>query len=178
MNLDLAQLQRNVNVHATRPEFLNQELHYVIAENADLFRFVGWEAQPHANEQKFFCFLQPTELSIPERGIVLKESYTLSTEPLFPVITDCKGFLQMIQTVQQEKVGKAIRQFSLETLENIKNELLDEFDTVETHVVASPQLKHHIFVVDNVEISVAPTMVYLRIKAPFAEHHYHTATEG
>jgi hypothetical protein len=177
MKPDINGLELTVNHYAARPDFLNLELHYVIAESEDIFRFAGWQEIPGKNEQKFYCFLQEKELYLPGEGIVLKESYALTTEPIYPVVKDCKDFLQIIKGVQQKKAGKAIRHFSMEDLETIKKDLEDEFDKVETHVVASPKLQHHIFVVDNVEISVAPTMVYFRIKAPFSEHHYQTAKE-
>ena len=63
-------------------------------------------------------------------------------------------------------MAKGIRRFSEEELETIKGDLQKEFETVETHFVASPELQHHIFIVNDIEISVAPTMVYFRIKAP------------
>jgi len=74
-------------------------------------------------------------------------------------------------------VAKGIRRFSSEDIETIKENLQKEFETVETHIVASPQLQHHIFVVNDVEVSVAPTMVYFRVKAPFSESHYQDAKE-
>ena len=177
MNIDVNQLALNVNLHATKPDFLNLELHYVIAENADIFRFTGWQEMPGAHEQNFYCFLHDKELHIPAEGIVLKESYVLTTEPIYPVIKDCKDFLHIIKKVQQNSVGKGIRHFLMEDLESIKKDLEDEFEKVETHVVASPKLQHHIFVADDVEISVAPTMVYFRMKAPFSEKHYQQARE-
>jgi len=177
MNIDLPQLEINVNLHAIEPDFRNLELHYIIAENENNFRFTDWQEQPNANEQKFYCFLREKEVFIPAGNIVLKESYSLSQEPVYPIIKDCKDFLQMINTVRANGIGKAIRQFSMEDLEQIKKDLEDEFDNVETHVVASPKLQHHIFVVDDVEISVAPTMVYFRLKAPFSEKHYQQAKE-
>ncbi len=177
MNLDVQQLETNVNLHAIQPDFRNLELHYIIAENENNFRFAGWQEQPNANEQKFYCFLKEKELFIPAGNIVLKESYSLTTVPIYPVTKDCKDFLQIINTVRTNGVGKAIRQFTMQDLETIKKDLEDEFESVETHVVASPKLQHHIFVVEDVEISVAPTMVYFRKKAPFSEMHYQEATE-
>ena len=178
MNIDIQQLTVNVNQYAMQPDFLNLELHYVMAKSADLFRFTDWQDNPGVNEQKFYCFLQDKTLTMPAEGVVLKESYVLTEQPIYPVIKDCKDFLQTIKMVQQNNVGKGIRHFLMKDLETIKKDLEDEFEKVETHVVASPKLQHHIFVVENVEISVAPTMVYFRLKAPFSEHHYHTATEA
>lgn len=177
MNLDVQQLELNVNLHALQPDFRNLELHYIIAENENIFRFTAWEEIPNSNEQKCYCFLQEKELFIPAGNVVLKESYTLSRVPIYPVITDCKDFLQLINTVKSKGVGKGIRQFSTESLETIKKDLEAEFEKVETHIVTSPKLQHHIFVVEDVEISVAPTMVYFRRKAPFAESHYQHAKE-
>jgi hypothetical protein len=177
MNIDIQQLEINVNMHAMQPDFRNLELQYIIAENENIFRFTDWQVQPNANEQKFYAFLQENELLIPAGNVVLKESYSLTSEPIYPVIKDCKDFLQIINNVRKNGIGKAVRHFSMEDLETIKKDLEDEFETVETHVVTSSKLQHHIFVVDNVEISVAPTMVYFRLKAPFSEKHYQQAKE-
>jgi hypothetical protein len=177
MNIDLEQLEINVNFHAMQPDFLNLELHYIIAENEKTFRFVEWNELPKANEQKFYCFLKEKEIFIPAGNVTLKESYAVTQEPVYSLISDCKDFVSVFETVQKNKVAKGVRRFSNEELETIKNDLQKEFETVETHVVASPELKHYIFVVNNIEVSVAPTMVYFRIKAPFAESHYDDAKE-
>ena len=177
MNIDVQKLEINVNLHAIQTDFRNLELHYIIASNENDFRFAEWQELPNTNEQKFYCFLQEKELFIPAGNIKLKESYVLTKDPIYPVVKDCKDFLHIINTVRNNGVGKAIRQFSMDDLEKIKKDLEDEFETVETHVVASPKLQHHIFVVDDVEISVAPTMVYFRMKAPFSEKHYQQAKE-
>src|SRR4051794_40424079 len=177
MNIDVQQLEINVNLHAIQPDFRNLELHYIIAENENNFRFAEWHEQPNANEQKFYCFLQEKEMFVPAGNINLKESYVLTIDSIYPVVNDCKDFLHIINMVRKNGVGKAIRQFSMEDLVIIKKDLQDEFASVETHVVTSPKLQHHIFVVDDVEISVAPTMVYFRKKAPFSEKHYQQAKE-
>jgi hypothetical protein len=177
MNIDVKQLEINVNFHALQPDFLNLELHYIIAENENEFRFVEWDELPKQNEQKFYCFLKEKEIFIPAGNIGLKESYVLIQEPIYPLISNCKDFISAFETVHKNKIAKGIRQFSNEELEAIKEDLQKEFKTVETHVVASPQLRHHIFVVNDMEVSVAPTMVYFRIKAPFAESHYQHAKE-
>src|SRR3982750_1173131 len=126
MSIDIQQLETNVNLHAIQPDFRNLELHYIIAENENNFRFAAWHEQPNANEQKFYCFLQEKELFIPAGNVVLKESYVLITEPAFPVVKDCKDFLQIINAVRSNGVGKAVRQFSMEDLETIKKDLEDE----------------------------------------------------
>jgi len=177
MNIDLKQLEVNVNLHALQPDFLNLELHYVIAENENTFRFSDWNELPKENEEKFYCFLKEKEFKIPAGNVVLKESYVVTKEPIYPLIADVKDFISVFKTVQKNKVAKAIRRFSVEDLDTIKKDLQKEFKTVETHVVASPQLQHHIFIVNDIEVSVAPTMVYFRIKAPFSESHYHNAKE-
>ena len=175
MNIDIKQLEINVNLHALQSSFLNLELHYIIAENANRFRFVSWQEMPGAKEQKFYCFLLERELLIPAGNILLKESYVVTNDALYVIVEDCKTMLSVIETVKEKTVAKAIRKFSDEDFDSIKNDLQKEFATVEKHVVTSPSLRHHIFVVDDVEISVAPTMVYFRMKAPFAESHYQDA---
>ena len=105
----------------------------------------------------------------------MKESYVVSTETIYPVVIDCKTMMSVIKAVKDGRVANAVRQFSDEDFDSMKNDLQKEFASVEKHVVTSPSLQHHIFVVDDIEISVAPTMVYLRMKAPFAESHYKAA---
>jgi hypothetical protein len=177
MNVNLEQLEINVNFHALQHDFLNLELHYIIAEDEKTFRFVKWNESPKANEQKFYCFLKEKEIFIPAGNVILKESYAVTQESIYPLISDCKDFIPVFETVQKNKVAKGVRRFTNEELETIKGDPQKEFETVETHVVASPELKHYIFVVNNIEVSVAPTMVYFRIKAPFAESHYNHAKE-
>jgi hypothetical protein len=176
MNIILKQLEISVDLHAVQPEFLNLELHYIIAERGNKFRFTDWNEMPKANEQKFYCFLQEKQLLIPAGNIVLKGSYVIMSEPIYPLITDCNDLIDVIETVNKDRPAKAIRQFSNEDLESIKRDLQKKFALVETHIVASPRLKHHILVADHHEISVSPTMVYLRMKAPFPERHYQDAS--
>jgi hypothetical protein len=175
MNIDLDKLTINVNLHAIEPTFLNLELHYVIAENENAFRFADWREAPNLNEEKFYCFLQEKELLIPAGNIILKESYVITRDPAYPSIKNCKELIAFIETVKNNKTAKAIRQFSNEDLAVMQKDLQKEFATVEKHVVTSPSLQHHIFVVSDVEISVAPTMIYFRLKTPFAESHYYDA---
>jgi len=175
MNIEMKQLAINVNLHALQSSFLNLELHYVIAANENRFRFTDWKELPGKGEQKFFCFLQEKELFIPAGNIVLKESYVLSQQPIYPLIIDCKDLVTVMNIAKNQTVAKGIRQFSDEDFTAIQNDLQKEFATVKTHVVTSPNLRHHIFVVNDIEISVAPTMVYFRMKAPFSESHYEDA---
>ena len=177
MNIDLQQLEVQVNLHAIQTDFKDLELHYVIAEDENTFRFAGRDELPNAKEKKFYCFLQEKRLLIPAGNVVLKESYVLTEKPIYPLISDCKDLMSIMSTVKTNKPAKAVRGFSAEQLELIKDDLKKEFTKVETHVVASPNLQHHIFVVDNIEISVSPTMVYLRAKAPFSESHYKSAIQ-
>ncbi len=177
MNIDLKSLEINVNFYALQPDFLNLELHYIIAENESTFRFVDWNESPKKNEQKFYCFLKEKTIFIPAGKITLKESYVVTPEPVYPFITDCKDFITVFETVRKNKVAKGIRRFVNRELETIKADLQKEFEKVETHIVTSPKLQHHIFVVNDIEVSVAPTMVYFCIKAPFAESHYQHAKE-
>ena len=178
MNIDLEQLTINVNLHALQSSFLNLELHYIITGNENSFRFTGWKELPGKNEEKYFCFLQEKELFIPAGNIVLKESYIITQQPIYPLIVDCKDLVVVMGIAKSQSVAKGIRQFSDEDLTAIQNDLQKEFATVKTHVVTSPSLQHHIFVVNDIEISVAPTMVYFRMKAPFSESHYEDAAQG
>jgi len=177
MNIDLKQLEINVNFHALQPDFLNLELHYIIAENENIFHFVQWDEWPQHNKQKFYCFLQQREIFIPAGNVALKESYVVTQEPIYPAITGCKDVISAFDAVQKNKVAKGIRRFSNRELDTIKDDLQKKFETVETHVVASPKLQHHIFVVNDIEISIAPTMVYFRTKAPSAQSHYQHVKE-
>jgi hypothetical protein len=177
MIVDLRQLEVNVNFHVLQPDFFNLELHYIIAQNENVFRFADWNELPGANEERFYCFLKEKELFIPAGNVLLKESYVLTQQPLYPLITTSNDLVSLFETVQKSKVAKGIRRFSNEDLDTIKDQLRKQFESVETHVVASPALQHHIFIVNNMEVSVAPTMVYCRIKAPFAEGHYQNAGE-
>jgi hypothetical protein len=178
MNIDLEQLALNVNLHALQSSFLNLELHYIIARNENKFRFTDWRELPGKGEQKFFCFLQEKELFIPAGNIVLKESYVITQQPIYPLIVDCKDLIAVMNTAKSQTVAKGIRQFSDDDFGVIQNDLQKKFASVKTHMVTSPSLRHHIFVVDEIEISVAPSMVYFRMKAPFSESHYEDAAHA
>ena len=58
MKIDVKQLEINVNFHALQPDFSNLELHYIIAENENTFRFADWNELPKVNEEKFYSFLK------------------------------------------------------------------------------------------------------------------------
>ena len=127
MNIDLKKLEINLNLHALQPQFLNLELHYIIAENENNFRFADWNEVPGKREQKFYCFLKEKELLIPAGNIVLKESYVITHQPIYPLIADCKDFLTVMKTVERSKVAKAIKRFSNDDLTSIKIDLQREF---------------------------------------------------
>jgi len=175
MNIDLEQLAINVNLHALQSSFFNLELHYIIAKNENSFRFTDWNELPNRGEQKFFCFLQRKDLFIPAGNIVLKESYVVTQHPIYPLIVDCKDLITVMNIAKSQTVAKGIRRFSDKDFTAMQNDLQKEFATVKKHMVTSPSLRHHLFVVDEIEISVAPTMVYFRKKAPFSESHYEDA---
>jgi hypothetical protein len=109
---------------------------------------------------------------IPAGNVVLKESYIITQEPIYPFVSDWRDFISFFGTVRKNQVTKGIRRFSNKELEIIKADLQKEFDAVEAHVVASRQLQHHIFIVNHIEVSVAPTMVYFRMEGPFARTQY------
>jgi len=109
MNIDLEQLTINVNLHALQSSFLNLELHYIITGNENSFRFTGWKELPGKNEEKYFCFLQEKELFIPAGNIVLKESYIITQQPIYPLIVDCKDLVVVMGIAKSQSVAKGIR---------------------------------------------------------------------
>jgi hypothetical protein len=177
MNIDTKQLEINVNLYALQPDFLNLELHYVLATNENTFRFALWDEEPQAGEERFYCFLTDQELVIPAGNIVLKESYALQQEPVYPVLRNASDFCQMLSTLEEKGVAKGIRQFKTEDLETIQKGLQEICGSVALHVVTSSQAQHRLMIVDDNEISISATMVYFRRKAPFAEDHYHHVKE-
>jgi hypothetical protein len=177
MNIDLKHLEINVNFHSLQPGFLNSELHYIIASDENAFRFSDWDEEPAVNEQKFYCFLMEKELFIPAGNIILKESYVLKEEPIYPLLSNYEDFISPIETTKQNRIGKYIRSFSDEDIATIKNDLQEKYGEVETHVVASSEAQHQLFVVNDIEMSISDTMVYFRMKAPFSESHYQHAKE-
>jgi hypothetical protein len=177
MHIDLKQLEINVNFHSLQPGFLNSELHYVIASDENTFRFSDWDEVPAANEQKFYCFLMEKELFMPAGNIILKESYVLKEEPIYPLLSNYKDFVSAIETIKQNRIAKYIRKFTGEDIDTIKNNLQEKYGEVETHVITSREARHQLFVVSDIEISISDTMVYFRMKAPFSESHYQHAKE-
>jgi hypothetical protein len=177
MSIDLKKLEINVNLHSLQPNFLNSELHYVIASDENSFRFATWEEEPKWGEKKYYCFLTEQPLFIPSGNITLAESYTLIEEPVYPVVANCNDFIATVEAMKEKGVAKCIRQFSDKQLEEIKEELEKKYSSVEQHKVKSGQGQHLLLVFDNYEISVSAAMVYFRYKAPFSDAHYEHVKE-
>lgn len=177
MNIDKRQLQINVNLYSLKPEFLNYELHYVIAENENTFRFAEWNEMPKENEQKFYFFLTEQQLHVPAGNITLEESYVLKEEPIYPCVSSYKDFISVIERVQTEGVAKAIKCFSNEDTDAIREQLEDTYGRIEKHLVKSSQGQHLLLVFGEFEISVSATMVYFRWKTPFNASHYQHVKE-
>ena len=172
MNIDKRQLEINVNLNSLQPDFLNYELHYVIAENENSFRFAMWDEEAKPGEQKFYFFLTEDELHIPAGNITLEESYVLKEEPVYQCVSSYNDFLFAIEKVKKEGVAKAIKCFSDEDTEIIRKQLEEKFGKIEKHLVKSSQGQHLLFVFDYIEISISATMVYFRLKTPFNDSHY------
>jgi hypothetical protein len=177
MSIDIKQLEINVNLYSLEPDFLNYELHYVIAASESAFRFVTWNEEPKAGESKFYCFLTDHELVIPAGNITLKQSYAISEEPVYPVLSNAADFCTIISTLKENGVAKGIRRFTDMEIEAIKSGLQQICGSVQLHVVSSSQAQHLLLVVDETEISISATMVYFRHKAPFSDEHYRHVKE-
>jgi hypothetical protein len=177
MRIDIKQLEINVNLHCLQPNFINLELHYIIASSENAFRFVGWNEEPGSGEKKFYCFLTENELHIPAGNISLKESYVLTEEPAYPELMGAADFAAMIEKVPQAGVAKGIRRFSNEDIDEIKNSLCNKFGDCEKHIITSAEAQHCLFLVNDIEISMSATMVYFRSKTRFSESHYNTVKE-
>ena len=171
------QLEMNINLHALDPNFLNSELHYVIAKDENNFRFVGWNDKPGPDELKFYCFLTEEPITITAGNIQEEESYVLSDEPIYPTVSNYTDFAHIIKELQTNIAAKAIRQFSDEDIESIKENLQQDFGNIEKHLVKSEQGQHLLLIFDSTEVSVAANMVYFRHKAPFSDEHYHHVQE-
>jgi len=172
MSFNIDQLEINMNLHTLKPDFLNSELYYIIAEDENSFRFASWDEEPGVDEEKFYCFLTERELLIPAGNTLLKESYVLRESPLYPLVTNHTDFAGVIETLGKSNPAKCIRRFYNEDIDAIKEGLEEKFGMVEKHVVTSRQGQHLLFLINNIEISVSATMVYLRYKTLFNESHY------
>lgn len=177
MTIDKKQLELNVNLYSIRPEFLNYELHYVIAKNENNFRFATWNEQPAGDEQKFYFFLTHDPLHIPAGNITLEESYVLKEEPVYQCVASYEDFLLAIEKVRTDGVAKCIKCFPEEKTDAIKNQLEEKFGNIEKHLVKSSQGQHLLLVFDNFEISISTTMVYFRYRTPFNDSHYQHVKE-
>lgn len=177
MGININQLAINVNLHALQPDFLNAELHHVIAAGENIFRFAKWHEKPGENEEKFYCFLTGEELLIPAGNIVLKQSYTLSENPVFPLAAGYTDFIAVIEELQPGKPAKSVRHFYDEDIDVIKQGLEDKYGTVEKHIVTSRQGQHLLFLISDIEISVSAAMVYFRYKTSFSQSHYRHVEE-
>lgn len=167
MSIDIKQLEKNINLHSLQPTFLNLELHHVIALDENTFRFADWNETPGKNEQKFYCFLVDKELLIPAGNVALKKSYILKNEPAYPVLESYKDFVSIIKSLPKKSVAKCVRNFSAEDIDTIKKELGEKYETVEKHIVKSPEGEHIILKVNDIDISISKTMVYFRYRNPF-----------
>lgn len=179
MSLDKKQLEINFNLHALQPSFLNLELHYIIATSEHAFRFAKWSEEPAQGEYKFYCFLSDCELFIPAGNITLKESYVVTTEPVYPLVKDHTDFMSLMEKMPLEHgVAKGIRRFNDADIAVLKESLCNVYGDCDQHVVTSAEGQHQLFVVKNIEISVSATMVYFRHKALFSEAHYSAVKEN
>ena len=172
MNINIDQLEMNVNLHTLHPDFLNSELYYVIAQNENVFRFATWDEEPQAGEEKFYCFLTEQELFVPAGNVLLKESYELREDPLYPSVTNYADFAEIISSLSVKGAAKGIRRFYDEDINAIKEGLEEKFGSVESHIITSRQGRHLLFLMDGIEISISATMVYFRYKTSFNESHY------
>lgn len=177
MSIDKKQLEINVNLYSLKPEFLNYELHYVIATSENEFRFAMWNEEPKDGEQKFYFFLKEKELYIPAGNITLDESYILKETPIYPCVSTYKNFVSAIEKVRVSGVAKCIKCFSNEDTDVIKKQLEEKFGKIEKHLVKSSQGQHLLLVFEQFEISISATMVYFRWKTPFNATHYENVKE-
>jgi len=170
--MDQKQLEINVNLHTLTPNFLNYELHYVIAASDNSFRFAKWNEEPESNEEKFYFFLTQQPLFIPAGNITVQQSYVLSKAPIYPCVSTFEDFVASIEKVKNDGVAKSIRCFDEDLIEPFRNQLSEKFGPIEKHVVTSSQGQHQLFVFDDVEVSISATMVYFRHKTPINAAHY------
>lgn len=179
MGINKNQLEINVNLHALQPDFLNSEVYYVIAQSENSFRFAAWNDAPQANEEKFYAFLTEDELLIPAGNILLKESYRLTKEPVYPVVSNAADFVSAIDTLQKDSPAKGVRQFYDEDIDTIKQDLEKRYEKVEKHLVTSRQGRHLLISINDIEVSISAAMVYFRYKTVFSQSHYdHIMQQG
>src|SRR5437763_307015 len=152
MSIDKKQLEINVNLYTLEPDFLNYELHYVIASSENNFRFATWNEEPQAGEKKFYFFLTDEPLHVPAGNITLEESYVLKEEPVYQCVASYDDFVKSIEKAKKDGVGKSIRCFSNEETDTIRQRLEEKYGPIEKHVVTSSQGQHLLLVFDDIEI--------------------------
>jgi hypothetical protein len=172
MAIDKKQLEINVNLYAMQPNFLNYELHYIIAESETTFRFAKWNEKPGDSEEKFYFFLTQEPMHIPAGDTTLNQSYALREEPIYQCVSSFGDFVVAIEKVKRDGVQKSIRCFDDKFVDVLKSELSGQYGTVEKHVVTSSQGRHLLLVFDDIEVSISATMVYFRHKTPVNAQHY------
>jgi hypothetical protein len=172
MSIDQKQLEINVNLHTLTPNFLNYELHYVIASSDNAFRFAKWNEEPGNGEEKFYFFLTQQPMHIPAGNITVQQSYVLSDKPLYPCGSGFEDFVASIEKVKHDGVAKSIRCFDDDLIEPFREQLSAKYGPIEKHVVTSSQGQHLLFVFDSIEVSISATMVYFRHKTPINAAHY------
>lgn len=172
MNIDQHRLEINVNLHALQPGFLNRELHYVIAADENNFRFAELGERPDDGENRFYCFLSDREMIIPAGNIIIKKSYVLAADPIYPLISTATDFIPYIDCISDNCTGKAIRNFDDTAVDEIYATLQHRYGRIEKHLVKSPEFQHILFVLPQVEISIAATMVYFKQRTAITSAHY------
>lgn len=178
MHIDKDALEKIVNLHTLQPGFLNSELHYVLAKSPLDFKFTNWKTTVDDDAKLYYCFLTDQPLHISAGDITVDESYTLSEDPIYPIIASFEDFCILLDDVRAGAVVKGIRQFEDETLEQMRTLLSHKYGNAELHVVSSRQGQHTLLIFDNIEVSVANTMVYFRPKTIVNREHYaHIAQE-
>ena len=170
--MDIRQLEINVNLHAMQTQFLNRELHYVIASDENTFRFAELDELPKENEQRFYCFLTDNELTVPAGNITIRKSYVLDTKPAYPMITTQTDFYPFIDCIGENCTAKAIRNFSDNNIDNIYAALQQRHGNIERHLIKSPEFQHLLIILPQVEISISATMIYFKQRFPVTNEHY------
>lgn len=177
MTIQLDQLQTVVNLHALHPDFYNSELHYVLAKSELDFRFAQWNDAPEPNERLFYCCLTNETMLIPAGRITLTQGFRLYTTAPYPTIQNSAELQSIIQQVNSTATTKAIRNFDIEMIAAMAEELKIHFNEVHLHQVASYEGQHTLLLVNDVEISIAKNMIYFINKTPFAEAHYNNIAQ-
>ena len=67
------------------------------------------------------------ELFIPAGNIILKASYVLKEEPIYPLLSNYEDFISAIETIKQNGIAKYIRRFPDQDIDTIKNKLQEKY---------------------------------------------------